>query len=87
MKKFVKLAATLVATVIASCVGFAAAGAAYERWYVPDLVKKYPHDGQLGLEVFAAAIFGACICAFIVLVIGTVWTARTTRHSESSRSG
>ena len=60
-----------------------ATDAVYERWYVPDLVKEYPHDGQRGLAVFATAFSGACICALVVFIVGTIWTIRTSRGSRT----
>ncbi len=54
----------------------------YERWVVPDLVKKYPHDGQIGLAEFVDSLNTACGTAFVVLVIGIVWTIRTSKRSE-----
>jgi len=77
-----KIGATLVAAAVAFCGGFILAASYYERWAVPALVKKYPHDGQIGLEEFVDSLNIACTSAFVVLVIGIVWIIRTSKRSE-----
>jgi len=75
-----KLVATVLATTIAFCIG-GWAGAAYcDHWVMPGLVKQYPHDGQLGLEMMMYAINGGLIAGFIVLVIGIAWMVKTTKR-------
>jgi hypothetical protein len=78
-----KVAATLCMAAVAFCVGFIVTGALYERWVVPDLVRKYPHDGQIGLATFVNASYGACICAIAVLVVGIIWTVKTSKRSTA----
>jgi hypothetical protein len=79
IKIFLRILATLGAAVVAACIGFVAAAATYDFLYVPRLVKKYPHDGQIGLAVFGAGSFGAFACAVIVLIFGTVSIVKTVR--------
>jgi hypothetical protein len=75
-----KVTATLLATAIAFCLG-GWAGAAYcDHWVMPGLVKQYPHDGQLGLEVMMYAINGGFLAALIILVIGVTLTVKTSRQ-------
>jgi ABC-type Fe3+ transport system permease subunit len=81
-KVSLKILATLSATAIALCLGFVVTRKVYERWYAPGLVKKYPHDGQIGLDVFVASLNVACISALLALVIGTIWIVTTTRRSR-----
>lgn len=85
-KILLRVLGTLLATAIAFCVGFIATGWAYNRWYVPDLVKQYPHDGQIGLAIFVTSLYGACVCAVIVLVLGTVWIVKKSRALPRANS-
>ncbi len=61
-------------------------GAWYERWVLPDVLKKYLHDGQVGLAVAGAMITGALVCAVIVLVFGLVLTVKTSKRPQITAS-
>lgn len=79
IKVLLKIAGTICASVIAFCLGFILTGNLYEHWIVPSLVRKHPHDGQIGLAVLFVALVGACILGIVVLVLGIIWTVRTSR--------
>lgn len=83
-KGLIRLLVTLIATAVAFCLGGLAAGWCCERWVVPVWARQYPHDGQLGLGVMEYAIFGAICSALVVLVLGIIWTARSTSRAMES---
>ena len=78
-----KLGGTFIASAVAFCVGAWIGGAWYERRVLPDVLKKYPHDGQVGLAVAGAMIAGALVCAVIVLIVGVVLTVRTSKRPKT----
>jgi len=83
-KLALKIFATLSATFISFCLG-GWAGAAYcDRWIMPALVKQYPNDGQLGLEVMDYAFKGAISASLSVLIIGVILTVKTSRRNQNS---
>lgn len=84
LRIFLKLLGTLLASGFGFCGGFLAVAAYYNKWVVPQWVKEYPHDGQLGLAVFVHAINGGAIGAVIVFIIGIFWTVRTSLKPKSS---
>jgi hypothetical protein len=75
-----RIVATLFAAAAAFCAGFILAGAYYDRWLVPGLVKKYPHDGQIGLEIFVRSMDVAYLSAAAVFLIGIIWTVKTSKR-------
>ncbi len=86
-KVFVKLAITLAVAAIAFYIGFIVTGVWYDRSVLPEVVKKYPHDGQVGLETFVYALNGACASAVIVLVSGIIWTVKTSKGPKPQTDG
>ena len=68
LKVALKLVASVVASAIAFATGFVAVGSWYDRTVMPEMLKKYPHDGQIGLGTFVAAewwfcVRGNCVCS------------------------
>ena len=83
LKIVLKVVAALFATAIAFCVGCWVGGIYCDRYVVPGLIKQYPNDGQIGLEVMAYAVNGGLIAGFIVCVAGIVWMVKTTKSGNS----
>lgn len=81
-----KIAATLLATVVGFCLGGYAAAFYCDRWVMPGLIKQYPHDGQLGLEVMMYAANGAFAAGLFVLLAGIVWIVKTSKTKASTFS-
>ncbi len=52
VKILIKLIASLFASGIAFCFGFLLSGMYYDRRILPEVIKQYPKDGQIGLESF-----------------------------------
>jgi hypothetical protein len=78
-----KVGATLLASIVAFCMG-AYAGAFYcDHWVMPGLEKQYPHDGQLGLTIAAYAISSGLFAVFLILVAGIVWIVKTSRRGPA----
>ena len=77
-----RLAATFVVSLIAFSVGFHVTDTWYGRWVLPDLVKQYPHDGQVGFAAAMAALTGGCLCFIAVLAIGILWTVKASKRSQ-----
>ena len=80
VKIILRVVATLIGAVIAFYAARLASTSALNRWYVPQLIKESPHDGQVGLGLFMTALYGGCASAVIVLAFGVLWIARTIRH-------
>jgi predicted membrane protein len=76
-----KLAVSLVLSVLAFCAAFLLTGAYYNHFVVAELVKKYPHDGQIGLGGFMGAINIGFVSAVVVLVIGILWSFRSAKRA------
>ena len=66
---------------VAFCFGFLVTATLFEPRIVPELVKKYPNDGQIGIEAFVASCMGGSFFAITVLVAGAIWTVKTSRRS------
>jgi len=81
-----KIAVTICASVVAFGVGFLVSGMYYERFVLPDLIKKYPYDGQIGLAEFVNSLDNACVSALVVFVIGIIWTVKTSKARTNSAS-
>jgi hypothetical protein len=57
---------------------------------MPGLVKQYPHDGQLGLEVMMYVINGGLLASLFVLIIGVILIVKTSirkKNPEMKESG
>ena len=80
-----KVLAIFLSAAVAFCLGFFITGAAYDHWEVPRLIKETPHDGQIGLAGFVVSLYGACVCAVIVLAFGIWWIVKTTRRSNVAK--
>jgi len=80
-----RLAITLGATVVTFFLGYFATSAAYKRWVVPEWVRQYPHDGQIGLAVFLSALKYAGISAAIVLFLGILWIVSPAKSNDAER--
>jgi hypothetical protein len=80
-KLVLRIVGVLVATVVAAALGYLLYGIGYERWVLPELVKKYPHDGQLGLEEFVECLSAAMFSAAVVFIGGTIWIIRSARKA------
>jgi hypothetical protein len=78
-----KVVTALFAAAIAFCIGGWVGGIYCDRYVVPGLIKQYPNDGQLGLEVMVYAVNGGLIAGVIVFVAGIVWTGKTTKSANS----
>ncbi len=77
-----KLAATICASAVAFCAGFLVSGIYCDRFILPDLIKRYPHDGQIGLAGFVNSLNWACGSALTVLVVGIIWIVNTSKQPE-----
>jgi hypothetical protein len=75
---------SLVLSVLAFGAAFLLTGAYYNYFVVPELVKKYPHDGQIGLGEFMGAINVGFVSAVVVLVAGILWSFGSAKRTESS---
>ena len=81
-KVSLRLAVTFVLSAVAFCIGALLAGAWYNRWVLPSVIKKYPHDGQIGLEAAWGMLCGACLVAAFVFILGMIWTVKTSKRSQ-----
>lgn len=77
-----RLALSVVVSLSAFCAAFFLTGAYYNHFVVPELVKKYPHDGQIGLGGFMGAINVGFVTAVVVLVIGIVWSFGSAKRTS-----
>jgi hypothetical protein len=77
-----KAVATLLSTAVAFGLGFVGVWNYYERWVLPDMVQKYPRDGQIGLEQFVYALEGGCAVGLVAFLVGIFWIAKTSRSCE-----
>ena len=81
-KVLLKVAASLLATAGAFCIG-AYAGMWYcNRWIMPGLEKQYPHDGQLGSEMVVYAVNSGLFAALLTLIAGIIWIIKTSKRSQ-----
>lgn len=80
-KLALRLAATLGMSVLAFCAGFLLTSAYYNHYVVPELVKQYPHDGQIGLGGFMGAMNVAFMSAIVVLLVGIVWSFSSSKRA------
>jgi len=79
-----KIGATVLAAWVAFSLGSLATTEALERFFSPGLVKQNPHNGmaQLGvtqLFVLVWSLYTGIAIGVVVLVIGIVWTVKTSR--------
>lgn len=65
-KLTLRLAAAFGLSILAFNVAFFLTGAYYNHYVVPELVKKYPHDGQVGLGGFMGALSVAFVSAIVI---------------------
>ena len=83
-----RVASRIGVTVAVALAVFVGAAVITQAWWdrsvLPDLVKRYPHDVQLGLEGFTRAISTGIGCAVIVLLFGFVWTLNTSHKPDKS---
>jgi hypothetical protein len=79
-KLALRLALSILLSVLAFCAGFLLTGAYYNHFVVPELVRKYPHDGQIGLGGFMGSINVGFVSAIVVLLIGIVWSVRSAKQ-------
>jgi len=80
-KTALRVTATILGMPVAFYLGVVATAHAYDRWYVPSLVKRYPHDGQIGLEMLVVSLLGGAVGAIVALILGVIWIHRAARRA------
>ena len=76
MISLLKILGIAACTVVAAYVGGVATSSVFTKLVLPELIRKYPHDGQIGLESLLVALTGALACAAVVFVFATAYAFR-----------
>jgi hypothetical protein len=82
VKVALKVFTILSVTAIGFAVGFAGRLFYFDHWVLPELVKQYPHDGQLGLEGFVESLDAGLIGAILSFAGALFWAFGWRRLRE-----
>jgi H+/gluconate symporter-like permease len=80
-KVALKLAATLLASAIAFCLGAFATGTIVQHWLISGRLQPSYTD-PLGAQMLTRVLQGGFATAFVVFLIGIIWAAKTSREQE-----
>ncbi len=83
-----RLTTKIVTTLVAMVAAFLSGASLYQRWWdrnvFPELAKRYPHDGQIGLDAFGKSVGCGAVAALVVFLLGWIWVLNTSRTPNSS---
>lgn len=82
-KVTLKVAATLLASAIAFCLGAFATGTIVQHWLISGRLQQ-SHLEPLGTLMLRRVLQGGFGAAFIVFLIGIIWTVMTSRQEKEA---
>jgi TRAP-type C4-dicarboxylate transport system permease small subunit len=82
-KVALKLAATLLASAIAFCLGAFTTGTIVQHWLISGRLQRSYTD-PLGAQMLTRVLQGGFAAAFVVFLIGIIWTVMTSRQQEEA---